>query len=58
MKFEIFEKRLGKCLQESIFMLNNIRYQQIDSVSMGSLLSSIMAYIFMNIFENRYRKIC
>ena len=54
MEFKVFEFFLRKCLQESIFMLNNKLYQQIDGVSMGFPLSPIMANIFMNNFENNH----
>ena len=54
MKFEVFEKLLRKCLQESIFIFNDKVYQQIDGVSMGSPLGPILANIFMNHFENNH----
>ena len=54
MKFEVFEKLLNKCLQESIFIFNEKIYQQIDGVSMGSPIGPIIANIFMNHFENNH----
>ena len=54
LKFEVFEKLLRKCLQESIFTFNGTLYKQIEGVSMGSPLGPIIANIFMNDFEEKH----
>ena len=54
MKFEVFEKLLRKCLQESIFTFNGKLYKQIEGVSMGSPLGPIIANIFMNDSEEKH----
>ena len=54
MKWEVFEKLLRCCLQESYFTFNKQIYKQIDGVSMGSPLGPIIANIFMNDFETKH----